>query len=439
MYDYRNDIKELLDATKPNEESLDQTMVALGIIGRMYDALVKKKPTDPIPEKIVGIVDENQDNSEISDDNDSESTSEDNEEKVGQDSHKGSEILSKVVLANKAKFANTQNILLPKPKVAKVEETEHVEVNTSKYKIKRKLLGAEVLDDDGNSIQYFNESSTRNMQIVDGDEIVLTQEVDSKGRSKIVKVGQVYHNNEKDDSIVEFEPAIVEKDGFGLFVEKDINGERLSKVNREKARLYIDFSSVSHFNIHEKDILAIAWEKDTPGDIRVRWKYSIQPKPIEKKKSNPKSRYKKLLHKRKNSETSAAAEKQSEEYIPRIKFELDNKRVAIIVGDKSITSNLKKVVVAHNGTAKIVDIKQPANALRAVKESDYVILIQNYIKHGISKLIINRSKRDYSVAMAPTTGQLAVEKALYRAKYKLNVTEAPQDIDYPYYDPDSAI
>jgi len=102
-----------------------------------------------------------------------------------------------------------------------------------------------------------------------------------------------------------------------------------------------------------------------------------------------------------------------------------------VVGDKGLTSNLEKVIEAHNGGCRIIELKRPSDALRAAKESDYVILIQSYIKHGISQMLINSHNRNYSIAMATTSGQLAVEKALYRAVYKLNVTDA-DNIDYPF-------
>ena len=89
------------------------------------------------------------------------------------------------------------------------------------------------------------------------------------------------------------------------------------------------------------------------------------------------------------------------------------------------------MIVAHNGVARIIEMKQASNVLRACKESNYVILIQSYIKHSISQILINSPHKSYSIAMATTAGQLAVEKALYRARYKLNVTDNDQ-IQYPF-------
>ena len=152
---------------------------------------------------------------------------------------------------------------------------------------------------------------------------------------------------------------------------------------------------------------------------------------MKKQRNNllDKKKYKKLLHLR--SKTDKELQENPEDYVPRISFDLDKKKVTIVVGDKGLTANLDKVIEAHNGTCRIIELKRPSDALRAAKESDYVILIQSYIKHGISQMLINSHNRNYSIAMATTSGQLAVEKALYRARYKLNVVDS-DNIDYPF-------
>lgn len=138
----------------------------------------------------------------------------------------------------------------------------------------------------------------------------------------------------------------------------------------------------------------------------------------------------KLLKLREKKEKKSSS---GQEYIPKLNFDLQKKRAIIVVADKSLTANLEKVIEAHNGIAKIIETKQPSQAFRAAKESSYVILIQSYIKHSISQFLIDNQNRRYTVSMAKTSGQLAVEKALYRAKYKLNVTDNDQ-INYPYFD-----
>lgn len=159
-----------------------------------------------------------------------------------------------------------------------------------------------------------------------------------------------------------------------------------------------------------------------------RRKSRIKNKETEKHKT--KGRHKSLLHQLEKKEKQSS-EKQNEDYASRIDFDLDKKRVTVVVGDKSLTSNLAKVIEAHNGVARIIEMKQASNVLRACKESNYVILIQSYIKHSISQILINSPHKSYSIAMATTAGQLAVEKALYRARYKLNVTDNDQ-IQYPF-------
>lgn len=200
-------------------------------------------------------------------------------------------------------------------------------------------------------------------------------------------------------------------------------------------------NTVSHFNLHENDLISIVWRVSDPSFIRVRWRYAEAEVTIPEKKEKPdknketekhktKGRHKSLLHQLEKKEKQSS-EKQNEDYASRIDFDLDKKRVTVVVGDKSLTSNLAKVIEAHNGVARIIEMKQASNVLRACKESNYVILIQSYIKHSISQILINSPHKSYSIAMATTAGQLAVEKALYRARYKLNVTDNDQ-IQYPF-------
>lgn len=161
-----------------------------------------------------------------------------------------------------------------------------------------------------------------------------------------------------------------------MYVEKDSNGDHLSKFNPEKARYYIDLSIVSTFSIKENNLITIVWYKSTPDHIKVRWRYVedtpvvTNKKPKKKHKSNTleKKKYKKLLHLKVRNEKQL--DEHTEDYEPRIRFDLNKKKVTIVVGGKGLTSNLEKIIEAHYGVCRIIELKRPSDALRAAKESD---------------------------------------------------------------------
>lgn len=455
MIDYRDDIIKLMKATDNSKSSLDQSMIALNIICKMYnvnseleDKLKDKSDQREASPKASNSLEQKEDSDSTIEEESREESEKDDEP---QNDDKGltkkqiSEIktanqkkaraaLSDKVRKNQQKYAAKTSI--PKlPDIKKV--VHHKKPETETFTVKRKLLGSEAIDDSGHTIQYFNEYTTREFNLENGDTVELSSSVDFSDNRHILTVKHHPVKLTGDQEIVEFGPAVVQKDSFGLYVEKDSNGEHLSKFSPEKARYYIDLNIISTFSIEENDLITIVWYKATPDHIKVRWRYvedtPVIPKetPKKKHKSNTleKKKYKKLLHLKAQNEKQS--EEHSEDYEPRIRFDLNKKKVTIVVGDKGLTSNLEKVIEAHNGGCRIIELKRPSDALRAAKESDYVILIQSYIKHGISQMLINSHNRNYSIAMATTSGQLAVEKALYRAVYKLNVTDA-DNIDYPF-------
>ncbi|WP_297950261.1 hypothetical protein [uncultured Lactobacillus sp.] len=437
--DYRKDIIELMQATGDDLQSLNQSMIALKIISKIYNQAVLGNPPHGEEKRELKAekneIATNSKNDEKSVDN----VENEHEEKVPakeKAKETAAKALSPTVLKNKNKYAAVTP--LPKPMVKKIIPV--AEPEEKQYQIRRKLLGSEAVDENGHSVQYFNEHLTRIEKLENGDTVTLLDHLNDSGNRPIIKVEHHPEPFAPGEEIIEFGPAVIHKDSFGLYIKKDSNGKSLGQVNPEKAILYLDLNTISHFNLHENDLISVVWRASDPSFIRIRWRYAEEEVTIPEKetvnktkspvKHKTKGKHKSLLHQLEKKEKQST-EKQSEEYTSRIDFDLDKKRVTVVVGDKSLTSNLAKVIEAHNGVARIIEMKQASNVLRACKESNYVILIQSYIKHSISQILINSPHKSYSIAMATTAGQLAVEKALYRARYKLNVTDNDQ-IQYPF-------
>lgn len=444
MIDYRKDIIKLMKATTDSEQSLNQSMVALAIIAKIYnnsenedeeeistDSEDEPKNTNKLEKAPLA-----ESNTELPIKHDvkqeipvKETINEEDEDakKKAKKRAEARNKLSKVVLGNQSKKSK----LKPLPPIPNIKTINSKNNLSDDYTVRRKLLGSEAIDSNNTPIQYFNEHFTRNNNFENGDTVTLSRTRDFNENRSIIKVE---HNHKIDNTgIIEFGPAPVKRDAFGLYVEKNSNDEPLSKYNPSKARLMINLSSQDHFGLNEGDLISLVWYESDPENIKIRWKYANDPMPSETShnKSKVTGKKKELLHKKNKQKNTSTSDSSSDEYKSRIDFDLGKRRVTIVTGDKSVTSNLEKVVIAHNGIPKIIELKNPSKALRAAKESSYVVLIQSYIKHAISQLLINTKNRNYSIAMATTSGQLAVEKALYRAKNKLKVTDT-DNIAYPY-------
>ncbi|MBD5316588.1 MAG: hypothetical protein HDS11_02810 [Bacteroides sp.] len=453
MIDYRKDIIKLMKATTDSEQSLKQSMIALSIITKIYNDSENKEKSNSNSEEDIGNAsklketstieneeEENENKSPIKEDLKKETPIKNTDINEGEEEKKKAKEelkakkreearrkLSKVVLGNQ----NKKTITKPLPPIPNVKIIKTKSNSSDKYTIRRKLLGSEAIDGKNASIQYFNEHFTRKYNLEEGDTVTLSRTRDFNDNRSLINVK---HNHKTDNTgIIEFGPAPIKRDAFGLYVERNSNDEPLSKYNSSKARLMIDLSSQDHFGLNEGDLISIVWYESEPDNIKIRWKYANEPIPSEttQTKSKVTGKKKELLHKKNKQNNTSTKNISSDEYKPRIDFDLGKRRVTIVTGDKSVTSNLEKVVIAHNGIPKIIELKNPSKALRAAKESSYVVLIQSYIKHAISQLLINTKNRNYSIAMATTSGQLAVEKALYRAKNKLKVTDI-DNIAYPY-------
>ncbi|PEG86068.1 hypothetical protein CP365_10200, partial [Lactobacillus sp. UMNPBX14] len=139
----------------------------------------------------------------------------------------------------------------------------------------------------GHSVQYFNEHLTRIEKLENGDTVTLLDHLNDSGNRPIIKVEHHAKSFAPDEEIIEFGLAVVHRDSFGLYIKQDSNGKNLSQVNPEKAILYLDMNTVSHFNLHENDLISIVWRVSDPSFIRVRWRYAEAEVTIPEKKEKP--------------------------------------------------------------------------------------------------------------------------------------------------------
>lgn len=363
MYDYRNDVIKLMQKTQGTKQSLDQSIVALDILLKVYRDQTNKKDNKDEPK-------------------DTEPSSNSVELKIIKKNHD---------------FEN---------------------LKSDEFRIERKLSGAIAVNSQNEQVAYFSEQEVRDHDIKNHDIVQLGGLDDLHERPYIINVAHDY----KPDEIIEFGPAPVERHPLDntLVVQRDLNNHQLSIENTTHSIYKIPFEYSQTAGVKEGDDVLLAWNKNVPEKIKIRWIYHNSPASNDSAYSYSKSR-----NKEKESKT------KDTDYQPTLKFDLNGQTVGLFTADDSIMSNLEKVVEAHNGKPSVITLKSGAVAKNKTQKYDIIILMQSYIKHSVSQNAIAEAKADSTkIAMAQSAGQLSVEKALYRADNELNVVDSPV-VDYP--------
>lgn len=402
MYDYRNDVIKLMQKTQGTKQSLDQSIVALDILLKVYrdqannkDELSNEEDHPSIDRLSVQkqiLTESNSDQDIKNDDSDS---------KVKKDEPKDTEPSSNSVELKIIKKNHDFENLKP-----------------DEFRIERKMSGAIAINSQNEQVAYFSEQEVRDHDIKNHDIVQLGGLDDLHEHPYIINVAHDY----KPDEIVEFGPAPVERHPLDntLVVQRDLNNHQLSIENTTHSIYKIPFEYSQTAGVKEGDDVLLAWNKNVPEKIKIRWIYHNSPASNDSACSYSKSR-----NKEKESKT------KDTDYQPTLKFDLTGQTVGLFTADDSIMSNLEKVVEAHNGKPSVVALKSGAVAKNQTQKYDIIILMQSYIKHSVSQNAIAEAKADSTkIAMAQTAGQLSVEKALYRANNGLNVVDSPV-VDYP--------
>lgn len=390
MYDYREDLKTLINKTQNTPESLELTRYALEI----YLKLLKNVPEKADETKKVLQTINN--NTQVS----------------KKDSSK-SEIPSLKIIKRATPNVNAQKELLPP--------------NT--YRVKRLLSGAELYDDNNRKVAYFAESKIHNSDWYSGDWVELNPNSSIPEVTKII----AKHDKHADEHIKTFKYGIVEDNPAKLiqYVAQNINGEKLSDLNPTITDYYvIPTQFLSGLDVKAGNLITLAWDDREPYYIRVRWQEETETSNIVSKPSSPKN-----VKKEKNENKSKINKAENESCLD---FDLHQQTVAIIVGDKQREDELQKLVASHNGKATTIDAFYHQNSPeryfeQQLSNTDIVILVQNYNKHNTSKYVL-KNVRNYNLKFAITNslGITSVEQALYRADNGLEAYEpSGSTIKYP--------
>lgn len=287
----------------------------------------------------------------------------------------------------------------------------------NEYRVQRMLSGARVLDEENEQVTFFNERKIHSSDWHTGDKVFLNQKADGE-----YDVEKIVPQNANDDGITEFSQAVVERDFEiqKLYISKNISGNRLFDENVAVNRFYPTDEQISKLRLEEKDIVDLAWYQRTPEYITIRWKYDVEPETVEEKKNATVKKVKK----------TSEAEKST------LKFDLEGKTVALIVGDpKSFVSDgIRKMIEEHDGALIELDaFKRAGRQSYFDKKFDLAVTVQTLNSHETSEVVM-KMLNDENVprAIATTCSVQAVERAVYRALKGLPAYETTTvNIDYP--------
>lgn len=274
MYDYRNDVIKLMQKTQGTKQSLDQSMVALDILLKVYRDRTNNKDELSNEEEHPSI-----DRLSVQKQILTESNSEqgiknyDSDSKVEKDEPKDTEPSS-----------NSVELKI----IKKNHDFENLK--SDEFRIERKMSGAIAVNSQNEQVAYFSEQEVRDHDIKNHDIVQLGGLDDLHERPYIVNVIHDY----KQDELVEFGPAPVERHPLDntLVVQRDLNNHQLSIENTAHSIYRIPFEYSQTAGVKEGDDVLLVWNRNVPGNIKIRWIYHNSPASNDSAYSYSKSRNK---------------------------------------------------------------------------------------------------------------------------------------------------
>lgn len=383
MYDYRQDIIDLMDKTENSNKSLKQSAQALLTISQILLNDTASPLITPVktqikrPEKLLT-------------------------------SHANNHASSMQIVPQAKSEPKKDKPMSQKKDPLSIALTS---LKDGQYLVIDKLSGCDIKDKNNNDIAYFTEKLQRDLGLLNGDIVTLNYNASQDRYFLNTVIGHA----DLTKTINYFKYAKVDRDALGYCVTENINHKQLSNSNSKRSRYGITASDIAKFNLKIGDFIDLAWYNSQPENISIIWKYDLN-KPADSVAPKKHSDY---------SENSTAKKVNA-----KLDFDLNNKTVALVTADDSVTGKFKELVNLHNGKPLIVESINGTNVTGQLKSADLIILLQIYLSHDTTKTIIAKYKDSKDIALSETAGQLNLEKAMYRALNNLNITDS-NNIEYP--------
>lgn len=281
----------------------------------------------------------------------------------------------------------------------------------------RALKGGSFYTEQGDLVSEINELAVRNLNVENGDLVELDPSSQPPRVVRIVEAGNLPSN------IATMSYGIVERDPAGdLYVSRSAMGENLSEcagIDRYEVPAIIDAGQTETGFVHEGDIVDLAWYKNSPSNMIVRWVSQTKGEEAPKKE--------------KPAEKKVKSEKDKEESVTTLDFDLHGRSVAVVIGNELRSQEIQKMVGEHHGRCKVIDAFKFSDTesfyKHALKRADVTVMVQNLNKHSTSKALRKYAKR---LAIADSAGLSSIERAIYRAMHGLPAYEtSTQPIAYP--------
>lgn len=294
-----------------------------------------------------------------------------------------------------------------------------------RYTVIRLVSGADLINDNGETVYTVKESQVHPLNLKTGDIVeALEDRTNPNYEAEILRVVGFRKLRQRDyDQIEDFKYAVVQGSQDNLAITRNIHGEKL-RIRGKSVVIPVDSSYYQGEDIHLEDgsIVDLAWYagdvrlKKNPADaVQIRWIYQVD----QPKKSKPVKKEKK--------KTSSDAE------IARLDMDLHYQRVGIAVGDNQNEAILEGIVSKYNGIPIPIDAFEGKKKVieNQIKDLDIVILVTAFAAHDSTWNIREfASKYGAKFAVSSSKGYQSFERALYRAENGLPAYEGNQSITY---------
>lgn len=433
MFDYRNNLKRILNSTEGDEKSLKNSLNAIKLVLGMTGESSERVTGGELDPKIIAQI----------------NTFLQGITKLIE--HPGNKDAKKTALGALHKLTFDQNITANFGKqlgqldqaIQSSEETSSV-VNRKifeealkpkkekvrdyrkgrRYTVIRALKGADLINDNGEVVFEVNEGQIHDLNLKSGDIVESIPVSDSLNEAEVLRVVGYRKLRSRDyDKIEDFKYGVVQGSPGNLSVSRNIHGERLT-INHKPVIVALDSSYYQNGSVHLEDdsIVDLAWytgdvrlKKDPASAVQIRWIYETeQPKRISKTKKEKSSR-------------------ENTQKLTQLDMNLHYQRVGIAVGDNQNEAILEGIVNRYNGIAIPIDAFEGKKKVieNQIKDLDIVILVTAFAAHDSTWNIREfASKYHVKFAVSSSKGYQAFERALYRAENGMPAYEGNQQLEY---------
>ena len=442
MFDYRNNLKRILNQTGGDEKSLKNGLAAIKLILGMTDNADQKNSTGKVKNTIE--VDLQQLNLLLT----SLTQLITNPANISAKNTALSAV-QKLTLAQGINKEYRQNLVALKEAIKSIEVSKDLinkkvfeqAVATPKrptrdyrkgkrYTVVRLLSGCDLINDSNRTVYTLKESQIHSLNLKSGDIVeAVPEEKNSHYEATILRiVGFRELPSMEVDSISTFKYAVVQGRPGHLAISHNAQGKKL-RVHGKAVLLSVDSSKYWDENIKLVDgsIVDLAWydgdvrlRKNPAEAIQIRWVYQLnQPQQTigtKKKKSTAESK---------------------KDDLPKLAMDLHYQRVGIAIGNNQNEAMLEGIINRYNGIPIPVDAFQGRKKVieNQIKDLDIVILVTAFAAHDSTWNISEfASKYHIKFAVSSSKGYQAFERALYRAEKGLPAYEGNQTIRYQLAD-----